>query len=152
MEFIEMCRDLLNGNHLMAVRKSYPDITTTVRVRKDIQGEQLLTYYSWGKPEIPVVISKSIAESDDWIVFDEFSTRFNITNFIEMPNAKQFIKELWESVSSENYEGNFTKGFTDRPYYAQRFDEARSLDLIVADPKKRTIEFTDLGRALAKTL
>ena len=151
MKFIEMCIDLLNGKHKMAVRQSYPDITTTVRVRTDA-GEPLLTYYSMGTPQIPVVISKEIAESDDWIVFDDFSTRFNITNFIEMPNAKLFIKELWESVSSENYEGNFTKGFTDRPHYAQRFQEARGLNLIIPDPKRKKIEFTDLGRGLAKTL
>ncbi len=151
MKFIEMCIDLLNGKHKMAVRKSYPDITTTVRVRTDA-GEPLLTYYSMGTPQIPVVINKEIAESDDWIVFDEFSTRFNITNFIEMPNAKLFIKELWESVSSENYEGNFTKGFTDRPHYAQRFQEARGLNLIIPDPKRKKIEFTDLGRGLAKTI
>lgn len=152
MKFEEMCRDLLEKKHKMAVRQSYPDLLTTIRLKDSGQAGEMLTYFALDVPQVPLVITKEIFESDDWIVFDDISTRFNIANFVIMPNAKQFLKELWDTVITENQQGEYAHGFTNRPHYNLRFDEAIRLGLITANKRERKIEFTDLGRMLVKTL
>ena len=152
MKFTEMCEDLLNEKHKMAYRECYTDLLTTVRLKDNGNAGKIITFFEGALPQIPLVITKEIYASDDWVVIDNLDSRCNIANFIGMLNAKEFLKDLWNSLSTQTKDKQFTRGFTDKPGYSLRFNEALALGLIHADPKQRVLEFTETGRALVKTL
>ena len=153
MKFMEMCEDLFEGKHKYAVRKSYPTLLTTVRVKiAPDSKEPMLFYYDKEVPQIPFVVTHDTIHSDDWETFDDMASRLNIANYVEMPNAKDFLSDLNDSLSTAYKDGNFSRPFKDGPNYALRFQEAVALGIIVADRKSKAITFTDLGRSLVKTL
>lgn len=152
MKFTEMCEELLNGDHKMAVQKSYPILTTTVRVCDYGRSGKILTYYDMEDPKTPFVITKELFDANDWHTFDSMDEWMNIPNFMKMPNAKEFITELYDSVNSKDWNGRFTRAFTDKEGYQFRFQEAIELRIILANRKKGTLVFTDIGEDLIKTL
>lgn len=152
MKFTEMCEEILNGNHRMAIRKSYPTLTTTVRVNPNPTAGDILYYYEANEPQIPFVLTKELFESDDWEVFDDYTERFNIQEFMRMPHAKEFLRELYDSINSTDWNGRFTKAFTDKEGYANRFQEAVQLNILYPNRKKGTLTFTDIGYDIMKTL
>lgn len=153
MRFFEMCEDLFEGRHRYAVRESYPTLLTTVRININPNTkEQMLFYYDKNIPKIPLVVTHDILHSDDWAVYDDIDSHVNIAHFLEMPNAKDFLMDLFDSLSTAYRDGNFSRPFKDGPNYALRFQEALVLGLISADMDNKVLSFTDLGRSLIKTL
>lgn len=151
MRFAEMCKDILNSEHRMACRKSYPTLTTTIRVKPNAQAGDIMYYYEMDAPQVPMVITKDLFDSDDWEVFDDISERLTIPNYMTMPSAKDFLRDLYDTVNSE-WNGRFTKGFTEKPWYRQRMMEAIELRIIHGDKQSGKIVFTDIGEDIMKTL
>lgn len=154
MKFIEMCKELFKEPTKVAYNVDYPKLTANVRVRSIKQdGEDysdMLYYYNGDAPTSPVAIIRGLYDSDGWEVIDNYSDRANIQNFMRMPDAKDFLEELYDMVNDTNWNGQFPKDFASK--YRYRLEEAFALRIIYGDLKRNKLVFTDIGEDLIKTL
>lgn len=151
MKFVKMCEMLLKGEHQIAYNTEYPDLFTNVRICDRADAGRIMYYYHGDMPNVPVVITKEIFESDGWDWLDDYSERLNIQEFMRMPNAKQFLRELYDTINSE-WNGRFTKEFIEKEGYQMRMREAMALGIITANKRSQRLYFTDIGEDLIKTL
>jgi hypothetical protein len=157
MKFIEMCNELFKDVTKVAYNIDYPKLTANVRVRR-INDEMadagnytdILYYYNGDAPTSPVAIIRGIYDSDGWEVVDSYSDRANIQNFMKMPDAKNFLEELYDMVNDTNWDGKFPKDFASK--YRYRLEEAFALRIIYGDLRLNKLVFTDIGEDLIKTL
>lgn len=156
MKFKEMCDALFKDTSKVAYNDDYPKLTANVRVRC-INEEMadagnhtdILYYYNRDAPTSPVAIINTIWDSDGWEVVDSLDDRLNIANFMKMPDAKEFLEELYDLVNS-NWDGKFSKEFITK--YKYRLEEAFALRIIYGDMNINKLVFTDIGYDLMKTL
>lgn len=151
MKFVKMCEMLLKGEHKIAYNTEYPDLFTNIRIYDKGNAGRILYYFLGDMPNVPVVITQDIFESDGWDWLDDYSERLNIQEFMRMPHAKEFLKELYDTINSE-WNGRFAKSFTEKEGYQMRMREAIALGIIIGDRKKQKLYFTDIGEDLIKTL
>lgn len=151
MKFVEMCGMLLNGEHKIAYNSDYPELFTNIRVCDRADAGRILYYYHGDVPNVPVVITKEVFESDGWECLDDYSERLNIQEYMRMPKVKEFLKELYETVNSE-WNGRFTKGFVEKNEYQMRMREAIALGIVIGDRRSNRLYFTDIGEDLMKTI
>ena len=151
MDFKEMCSELFEDDSKIAYNDDYPELLTTIRMCDKGPAGRILYYYMGDSPNVPVVITKEIFNSDGWETIDDYSERLNIQNFMRMTHAKEFLRELYDTINSE-WNGRFTKGFTEKEGYQERMREAISLNIIVGNKRSGRLYFTDIGEDLMKTL
>lgn len=151
MKFVNMCEMLLKGEHKIAYNTDYPDLFINIRICDKGPAGRIMYYYLGDMPNVPVVITKEIFESEGWDWLDDYSERLNIQEFMRMPHAKEFLKELYGTVNSE-WNGRFTKSFTEKEGYQMRMREAIALGIIIGDRKNQKLYFTDIGEDIIKTL
>ena len=151
MKFIEMCDELLNGRSKMAYNEDYPELFTNIRVCDRGNAGNVLYYFQGDAPNVPVIITKEIFESNGWDVLNDYSERLNIQTFMRMPHVKEFLKELYDTINSE-WNGRFTKAFAEKDGYQMRMREAIALKIIIANGRSGRIYFTDIGEDLVKTI
>ena len=151
MNFKEMCEELLNGKSKIAYNEDYPELFTNIRVCDRGNAGKVLYYYQADAPNVPVIITKEIWDSDGWDVLDDYSDRLNFQNYMRMPHVKEFLKELYETINSE-WNGRFSKEFALKDGYQMRMREAIDLGIVIANKRSGRLYFTDLGEDLIKTL
>lgn len=151
MKFAEMCRELFKDRSKVAYNDDYPELLTTVRMCDKGTAGWVMYYYLGNAPNVPVVITEEVFESEGWEVIDDYTDRLNIQDFMRMPHAKEFIKELNTTINSE-WNGRFTREFALKDGYQMRMREAIELGLIFANKRSGRLYFTDIGEDLIKTL
>lgn len=151
MKFVKMCEMLLKEEHKIAYNTDYPELFTNIRLCDKGPAGNVLYYYQGDMPNVPVIITREIFESEGWDCLDDYSERLNIQQFMKMPHTKEFLKELYDTINSE-WNGRFTKEFTQKEDYQFRMREAIALKVIVGNTRSGRLYFTDLGEDLIKTL
>ena len=153
MKFKEMCDVLFKDITKVAYNDDYPVLTANVRVKRTGDEDahtDALYYYNGNAPTNPVVISNIIWDSDGWQIVDSYDDRANIQNFMRMPDAKEFLEELYGMVNDAYWDGKFPKDFASK--YRYRLEEAFALRIVWGDLKNNKLVFTDIGEDLIKTL
>ena len=151
MKFTDMCEALTSGKEKIAYNTEYPELFTNIRMHDTGRTSAMMYYFTADAPNVPVVITPEIWNSDGWEFVDDWSKRLNIQEFMRMPHAKEFIKELNDTINSE-WNGRFTKEFACKEGYEFRMREAIALGLIFGNKRSGRLYFTDLGEDLIKTL
>ena len=152
MKFIDMCEDILNSKHRCAYRKSYPNLTTNVRLGGDFQKNNVFLFYAEvDRPKVPLGIDIETLNSDDWVVTDDIHTRLNIANFMEMPDAKCFLNELADLLLDKDWKKKINN-FLSEGDHAFRMGEAVALDILRYSPDGKDLYFSEIGINLLKTL
>lgn len=150
MKFKEMCDTLFANKDKIAYNVDYPLLTANVRLlRDDANDVSVLYYFNRDAHTTPVAIINKTWDSDGWEVIDSLDERLNIANFMKMPNAKEFLEELYDLINS-NWDGKFSKEFITK--YKHRLEEAFALRIIYGDLNINRLVFTDIGYDLMKTL
>ena len=159
MKFSKMVDALFKDNHKIAYNTAYPHLLANVRVRHTEEEMsdagnriEVLFYYSNDTPTQAVSITGDLWRSEGWEVIDDYSERLNIANFINMPNAKSMLKELYALTDKKDWDGKFPEEFVKTDGYMYRFREAMALRIIYGDLKNNRLVFTDIGEDLMKTL
>lgn len=149
MRFDEMCIKLFDNDYKMAYRRGWGDISTTVRVVQDKRSKRgVLTYFDLNEAKIPVIVTKDTVDSDDWVCTNELSERFSIKEFMKMPSAKEFLKDIHGYI---NGTGNLdVRNISE--VYKLRMDEAVKLRLMHVDFAHGKLMMTDIGYDLVKQI